>query len=351
MAAADRSGERLLVVDLAATSKNWAITPEGEERLMREAPPGWQVHIVRAATSSDGDGPPRPSDEVMQSVRDAEIYFGFGVPRLLFLEAKRLKWVHSAAAGVGSALYPEMVNSDVLFTNSAGIHAIPIAEYVVAGVLHFLRGLDFAIDQQRRTEWNKTPFVRLDSVLREMDTVRALIVGVGGLGGAAAQRLTALGATCTGVRRRVALGAPPGFARVIGLDQLDAELPSHDVVVLAAPLTDQTNGLLTAQRLDLLPRSAIIVNVARGAMVDDDALIERLRDGRLRGAVLDVFRSEPLASTSPLWQVPQVLLTPHVSPVSPGRFWPRQLDLFLDNWNRYLGGKPLRNVVDKHAGY
>ena len=345
------TGERLLVVDLAATSKNWAITPEGEERLLRDTPPGWRVHLVRAATSSDGDGPPRPSDEVMQAVRDAEAYFGFGIPRLLFLEAKRLRWVHSAAAGVGSALYPEMVNSDVSFTNSAGVHAIPIAEYVVAGVLHFLRGLDFAIDQQRRTEWNKAPFVRLDSVLREMDTVHALIIGVGGLGGAAAQRLSALGARCTGVRRRVELGAPPGFERVVGLDHLDAELPSHDVVVLAAPLTGETTELLTAARLDLLPRSAIIVNVARGAMLDDDALIERLRDGRLRGAVLDVFRHEPLASTSPLWQVPQVLLTPHVSPVSPGRFWPRQLDLFLDNWRRYSNGEPLRNVVDKHAGY
>jgi phosphoglycerate dehydrogenase-like enzyme len=345
------TGERLLVVDLAATSKNWAITLDGEERLLREAPRGWNVHIVRAATSSDGDGPARPSDEVMSAIRDAEVYFGFGVPRLLFLEATRLKWVHSAAAGVGSALYPEMVNSDVLFTNSAGIHAIPIAEYVVAGVLHFLRGLDFAIDQQRRGEWNKMPFVRLDSVLREMDTVHALIIGTGGLGGAAAQRLTALGAQCTGVRRRVELGPPPGFSRVVSPEQLDEELPRHDVVVLAAPLTDQTKELLTAERLDLLPHTAIIVNVARGAMLDDDALIERLRDGRLRGAVLDVFRSEPLASTSPLWQVPQVLLTPHVSPVSPGRFWPRQLDLFLDNWRRYLSSEPLRNVVDKHAGY
>jgi phosphoglycerate dehydrogenase-like enzyme len=344
-------GERLLVVDLAATSKNWAITADGEERLLREAPRGWNVHIVRAETSSDGDGPPRPSDEVMSAIRDAEVYFGFGVPRLLFLEAKQLKWVHSAAAGVGSALYPEMVNSDVLFTNSAGIHAIPIAEYVVAGVLHFLRGLDFAIDQQRRGEWNKMPFVRLDSVLREMDTVHALIIGVGGLGGAAAQRLTGLGAQCTGVRRRVELGPPPGFSRVVSVEQLDEELPRHDVIVLAAPLTDQTKELLTAERLDLLPRSAIVVNVARGAMLDDDALIERLRDGRLRGAVLDVFRSEPLASTSPLWQVPQVLLTPHVSPVSPGRFWPRQLDLFFDNWRRYSTREPLRNVVDKHAGY
>ena len=345
--------ERLLVVDLAATSKNWALPAESERRLLENIPSGWRVHVVRAATSSDGDGPPRPSDEVMEAIRGAEAYFGFGVPRLLFLEGKKLGWVHSAAAGVGTALYPEMVASNVIFTNSAGIHAIPIAEYVVAGLLHFLRGLDFAIDQQRRGEWNKAPFVKLDSVLREMDTVRALIVGVGGLGGATAERLTALGATCTGVRRRVGMGAPPGFARVVGVDQLDAELPSHDVVVLAAPLTDETRGLLTAERLALLQASGIVVNVARGALLDDEALVERLKAGQLRGAVLDVFREEPLASTSPLWQLRQVLLTPHVSPVSPGRFWPRQLDLFLDNWRRYSegAGTPLRNVVDKHAGY
>ena len=184
--------ERLLVADVAAKSKNWALTTDGERRLREATPAGWRIHVIKSQTSSDGDGPPRPSDEVMEAIRDAEIYFGFGIPKALFLEAKRLRWVHSAAAGVMSALYPEMVASDVLFTNSAGIHAIPIAEYVVAGVLHFLRGFDFAIDQQRRTVWDKTPFVRLDSVLREMDSVNALIIGVGGLGGATGERLSAL---------------------------------------------------------------------------------------------------------------------------------------------------------------
>src|SRR5438552_105834 len=150
--------DRLLVVDLAATSKNWAITAEGEERMAREAPSGWRIHFIRSATSSDGDGPPRPSDEVMRAVAAAEVYYGFGIPRVLFVEAKRLRWVHSAAAGVGSALHQEMIDSDVLFTNSAGIHAVPIAEYVVAGVLHFLRGIDFAVRQQHRVEWNKAPF-------------------------------------------------------------------------------------------------------------------------------------------------------------------------------------------------
>jgi phosphoglycerate dehydrogenase-like enzyme len=342
---------RLMVADVAARSKNWSLTPDGAARILESSPPGWRVHIVQSPTSSDGDGPPRPSDEVMNAVADAEVYFGFGIPRELFVAAPRLRWVHSAAAGVGTALHEEMRNSDVMLTNSAGIHAVPIAEYVVAGVLHFLRGLDFAVEQQSDGRWDKARFVADDAPLREMDTVRALVIGSGGLGGEAAKRLTALGARCTGVRRRVELGPPEGFERVISLDQLDAELPSHDVIVLAAPLTPQTKGLFDARRLDLLPRRAIVVNVARGAQLDEEAVIDRLRDGRLRGAVLDVFREEPLAADSPLWQLRRVLLTPHISPVSPGRFWPRQLDLFLDNWNRYVRGEPLKNLVDKEAGY
>ena len=132
---------------------------------------------------------------------------------------------------------------------------------------------------------------------------------------------------------------------------MDAELPDADVVVLAAPLTDETRGFLSATRLDRLSRRTIVINIARGALIDESALIDRLRDGRLRGAVLDVFQEEPLASDSPLWQLRNVLVTPHVSPVSPGRFWMRELDLFIDNWQRFVRGEPLRNVVDKRAGY
>src|SRR6185436_9148205 len=338
---------RLLVADVAARSKNWSLPPEGAERLRASVPEGWRVHIVKSPTSSDGDGPPRPSDEVLGAIRDAEVYFGFGIPRELFIEAKRLRWVHSAAAGVGTALHEEMKASSVILTNSAGIHAIPIAEYVVAGVLHFLRGFDVALDQQRQVKWDKAFFVADEAPLREMDTVRALIIGTGGLGGETGRRLAALGARVTGVRRRVELGPPPGFERVIPMSELERALPDHDVIVLAAPLTPQTSGVLTAVRLDLLPPSAIVVNVARGAMIDDAALVERLEKGRLRGAVLDVFREEPLAATSPLWHLRQVLLTPHISPVSPCRFWPRQLDLFLGNLIRYISGQPLVNQVDK----
>lgn len=341
----------LLVVDGNAASRTWTLTSDAEKRIRAEAPPGWDIYFVRALTSSDGDGPRGSSDEVMQSIPHADAYLGFGIPRPLFLAGRKLRWVHSAAAGVGNALYPEMQASDVTLTNSAGVHAIPIAEYIVAGVLYLFRGFDLAVDQQRRSDWNKQSFVGEESPLREIGGARVLIVGTGGIGSEAARRLSALGARCRGVRRRTALGAPAGFEGVIGFDEIDRELPEADAVVLAAPLTDETRGLLRAGRLDRLGRRTILVNVARGALVDESALIERLRSGRLRGAVLDVFLEEPLAADSPLWQLRNVLVTPHISPVSPGRFWTRELDLFLDNWRRFVRGESLRNVVDKRAGY
>ncbi|MGH7670425.1 MAG: D-2-hydroxyacid dehydrogenase, partial [Gemmatimonadaceae bacterium] len=338
-------------VDLASTSRNWALKAEGEASIRDAAPPGWRVYFVQAATDSDGDGSPTPSREALDAIADAEAYFGFGISRPLFAAAPKLRWVHSATAGVGSLLFPDMVSSPVLVTNSAGVHGPPIAESVLAGVMHFLRGLDAALDQQRAGVWNKSFFVSRDSPLREVADCRVLVIGAGGIGSEVATRFQALGAQCVGLRRRPERGVPPGFARVAGPEALDAELPNADVVVLAAPMTPRTGGLLSAARLDLLPRHAIVVNVARGTLVDEAALSARLAAGRLRGAVLDVFTEEPLAPSSPLWQLRSAMLTPHVSAVSPLRFWPRQLSLFVDNWARYARGETLRNLVDKEAGY
>jgi phosphoglycerate dehydrogenase-like enzyme len=342
---------RRLVLDLAATSKNWALTPEGEARIRAEAPAGWEVSVVRAPTSSDGDGPQGASREALELISDAEAYFGFGITADLLAAATQLRWVHSAAAGVGNVLKSGIADRDILLTNAAGIHSIPMAEFIIAGVLHFMRGLDVAIDQQRRAEWSKAFFVADDSPLRELGDARVLIVGTGGIGQATATRLSALGATCIGVRRRPELGVPPGFASVLGLAQLDDELPRAQVLVVAAPLTSGTARLITRERLERLPREAIVVNVARGALMEEEALADLLRNRRLRGAVLDVFQEEPLRADSPLWSLRSALVVPHVSPVSPGRFWPRSLDLFLDNWHRYVTGQPLRNLVDKREGY
>jgi len=344
-------GARLLVVDLAARSHVWQLPPGGERAIKDGAPPGWEVQVVQALTVSDGDGNEAFSDEACSAVAEAEVYVGFGMPRGLFRAARKLRWVHSAAAGVGALLYPEMRESEVILTNSAGVHAVPIAEYVVGGVLHFLRGFDVALGQQRRGVWDKEPFIGAGSRARELGECRALIVGTGGIGGEVATRFAALGARCVGVRRRAGLGAPEGFERVVAFEELDAELPGADVVVLAAPLTPETRGLLTAGRLDRLSGDAIVVNVSRGALMDERALVERLAAGRLRGAVLDVFETEPLPPESPLWGMSHVLLTPHVSGVSPRRFWEREIALLIDNWGRYVRGEPLRNLVDKQAGY
>jgi phosphoglycerate dehydrogenase-like enzyme len=340
-----------LVVDLRATARTWSLTDEAVAVIRSATPQGWSTHIVSAPTVSDGDGNAAPSAEVMREVADADAYVGFGMPRALFLAGKRLRWIHSAAAGVGSLLFPEMTEGDVLLTNSAGVHAVPMAEHVLGGLLYLLRQFDVAVAQQRDRLWNRDPFVGNASRVRELSECRALIIGAGGIGTEIARRLSALGARCTGIRRRPARGVPEGFDAVYGVDALDSMLSTVDILIVAAPATTETRGLVTAERLDHLPHGALVVNVARGSLLDERALAERLRAGRLSGAVLDVFEREPLPADSDLWNAPRLLLTPHVSATSPGGYWRRELELFTDNWARFASGRPMRNVVDKRAGY
>ena len=342
---------RLMVADLAATSRNWSLTPGARARIEGATPPGWRVHFISAPTVSDGDGGSPPSGEVIAQVANAEAYYGFGLSRAVFDAGKSLRWVHSAAAGVGAALFPEMVASDVVLTNSAGIYGKPIAQHVLGGVLHFLRSFDIAIELQREGRWDKQPFVGDESRVRELADCRVLVIGAGGLGSAIAEAMAHFGARCIGVRRHPDRGLPDGFERVVGADAIDAELPDADVVVLSTPATAATRALLDAARIARLKVDAIVVNVGRGSLLDEEALATALESGRLRGAVLDVFEKEPLAASSRLWKLRSALVTPHVSGVSPRWYWERQLDLFLDNWTRYAEGRPLRNVVDKAEGY
>jgi phosphoglycerate dehydrogenase-like enzyme len=340
-----------LVVDLRATARAWSLTEEAADAIHAAAPKGWSTHVVGAPTISDGDGNAAPSAEVMREIADADAYVGFGMPRPLFLAGRRLAWIHTAAAGVGSLLFPEMIASDIVLTNSAGVHAVPMAEHVLGGLLYLLRQLDVAVIQQRDRVWHRDPFVGENSQVRELGECRAVIVGAGGIGSEIARRLSALGMRCTGVRRHPDRGVPEGFDAVHGVEALNELLSTADILIVAAPATAETRGLVTAERLDHLPHGAIVVNIARGSLLDERALTERLRDGRLSGAVLDVFEREPLPADSELWDVPRVLLTPHVSAVSPRGYWRRELELFTDNWARFAAGRPMRNVVDKRAGY
>lgn len=342
---------RKLVVDLQSSAPTMALTTTGAERLRGAAPDGWRVHVLDSVTDSSGDGTNTVSDETLLAVSDAEVYFGYGLPAPLVAAAPRLKWAHSASAGVGKSITPELLSAGLVFTNSAGVYAEAMADSVLAGVMYFVRGLDFAVRLQAEARWDKSAFHAEQSPMREVADLRVLVIGAGGIGSAVARRFTALGAECTGIRRRPELGVPDGFRYVHGMDRLDELLSAADLLVLAAPLTALSRGVMDTRRLALLPPGAVVVNVARGALVDEDALHESLVSGHVRGAYLDVFRHEPLPESHPFWRDPRVLITPHVSGVSPARHWGRALSLFEDNWRRYVAGEPLRNVVDPTAGY
>ncbi|HEX4933107.1 MAG TPA: D-2-hydroxyacid dehydrogenase, partial [Gemmatimonadaceae bacterium] len=339
-------------VEVSAQARNWSLPASGLERIAAAAPPGWTVDLLDEATPLHTDAGHIVTRAAMDAAPEMEAYFGWGIAEELFAAAPRLRWVHSAAAGVGRSLFPAMVASDVVFTNSAGTTGESIAEHVVGGVLHFLRGFDHAVELRRAARWDKTPFTDDRAAVRELCECRVLILGTGGLGEAIARRFRALGtAKVTGVRRRLHLAPPASFDEVIALEELDRALPGSDVVILAAPLTPETRGILGARRIAALPRGAIVANVARGALLDEEALAQGLAGGQIRGAVLDVFQEEPLPAASRLWSLPNALVTPHVAYVSPRLYWRRAVDLFLDNWSRYVRGAPLRNVVDKDAGY
>ena len=341
---------RTFVADVRAQHGQWAITPAAEKRLRAIVPAGWTLRMVEAPTVSDGDGGTPPSAESLEAIATAEAYFGFGISLPLFKAAKQLRWVHSAAAGVGSVLFPEMVASEVIVTNSAGVHAIPIAEHALAGIMMLVRGLDIAGVLQRTGDWQRAAFLGMGDEVREVGGLRALVLGAGGLGRALGARLSALGVHCTGSRMHPEKGVPDGFERIVGPDDWRALLPETDILVLTAPATPHTRAMIGAAELDRLPKGAIVVNVARGALLDEKALAERVKSGALRGAVLDVFSKEPLPSESPLWALPSVILTPHVSGVT-NRFWEREMDLVEFNWKAYDAGAPMRNVVDKKEGY
>lgn len=256
--------------------------------------------------------------------------------------ADRLRWVHAASAGVNHVLTPEVLSSDVVVTNSRGVFDEPMAEYVLAMVLALAKDLPTTLDRQRERRWHH----------RETERVggrRALVAGTGPIGRAIGRKLAAAGMTVTGLGR-TPRATDPDLGEVLPMSSLSEILPDMDWVVLAAPLTDETRGMIDAKALAAMKPTARLVNVGRGPLVAQDDLVEALGAGRLAGAALDVFVDEPLTTSSPLWEMPNVIVSPHMSGDVVG--WRSELvALFLDNLTRYLDGEPLRNVVDKARGY
>jgi phosphoglycerate dehydrogenase-like enzyme len=341
---------RRLVLDLRAQRPVWRVPPDVVAAVRRALGESWEVREVEAPAISDGDGGAGGSAEAIAAARGAEVYFGFGAPAGV-VQAGRdtLRWVHTCTAGVGASL-PELQRSGILLTNSAGVHAEPIADWVLAAIAHFARGLDYVVRAQAERRWIQGAFGEREIPVRELADLRVGILGLGGIGSAVARRALALGMRVAGVRRHPQRGGPDGLRWVGGQEALGRLAGESDALVIAAPRTTLTDGLVSKAVLDGLPTGAVVVNVSRGALLDQDALLAALEEGRLRGAALDVFGVEPLPSADPLWGHPRVLVSPHISPVT-DRFWERESGLILENIPRYLAGTPLVNLVDASSGY
>lgn len=292
---------------------------------------------------------PRDAAEADRLLPGADVVLGFAVRRDNFDQAARLRWIHATSAGVGSLLFPELVESPVRLTNGRGLHATAMAEHALAVLLAFARKLHLARDAQGERRWTQEALWTGTPPFGQLDGATLGLVGLGAVGAAVAVRARALGMRVIAVRRRPAEPPAPADAQW-GPERLDEMLAAADAVVLCPPLTPATRGLLDAARLARLRPHAVLVNLGRGALVDEPALVEALRAGRLAGAALDVTREEPLPAGSPLWSLPQVILTPHVSGLGP-RYWERAMDQFADHLRAFLDGRPLPNLVDKRAGY
>ncbi|MDZ8053841.1 MAG: D-2-hydroxyacid dehydrogenase [Aulosira sp. ZfuVER01] len=279
---------------------------------------------------------------------DAEVYLnGFKLkPTTLhkvLATAPRIRWQQTPSAGVNHILTPIFLEHDIILTNGAGVHAIPISEFVLSLILYHakqLRQLQAAHDQR---SWRKSWLV-----LPELANSTVLILGTGNIGQAIASRIKVFGARVWGGRRRPE--PLPNFDKIVGADEWHALLPEVDYLIVATPLTPETKALIDETVLRLLPSHAYLINVGRGAVVDESALTKALTEGWIAGAGLDTVSIEPLPPESLLWSLPNLFITPHTSAISPA-LKGRIANLFLDNLERYRIGKPLRNVVNKQAGY
>ncbi|MDQ6878988.1 MAG: D-2-hydroxyacid dehydrogenase [Candidatus Dormibacteraeota bacterium] len=251
-----------------------------------------------------------------------------------------LKWVTTAATGLNGWPLELIAKRNLVLTNGAGLGAIPISEYVVMGLLAGLKALPELVRAQDRHEWLRHP-----PSMAEMYGKRALIYGYGNIGRAIGERLRPFGVSVTGVRRH-----PNDEPGIIAGAEWESRLPETDLLILSVPLTAATTALIGVAQLAALPAGAWVANIARGGLIDEDALIAALKSGHLGGAYLDVTTTEPLPAESELWSLPNVILSPHSSWATE-HLMERAAEVFLDNIDRYRRGAALRNVADLREGY
>ncbi len=285
--------------------------------------------------------------DAASSLESAEVLFRGGLPASvldhLVSRTPRLRWIHSASAGVDRVATRVVRSRGIVVTNARGVFSRPIAEYVVMMLLAITHRLPQLLELQRERTWQPLPGT-------ELGGMTVAIVGFGSIGTDLAALLEPFGTRLLVTRRRPELGSEGRNVEVFGEDALQQVLGQADAVVLTVPLTAQTAHMIGTPQLQAMRESAWLINIARGGLVDEAALHHALEAGWIRGAVLDVFNEEPLSPDSPLYSLPNLVITPHTS-WSSDRVLDRGIDLFVENLRRYLAREPLRNVVDLEAGY
>ena len=292
----------------------------------------------------------RDRDTLRTLLPQADVAFTPFIDRDIFASATRLRWVQSPAVGVGSLMFPELLASNVVITSARGIRARSIAEHVIGVTIALARRLPVAVRAQIAHRWAQDELEGPASGVRSLDGLRMGIVGLGSIGMEIVRLAAPFGIRVSAIRRRAQASPPAGVDDVLSPGGLPDLLGRSDVVVLAVPHTPETKQIIGRGELDRMKRGALLINIARGKLIDDGAVIEALKDGRLGGAALDVFTREPLDASSPYWDLPNVIITPHTAGAMQD-YWTPLVALFSDNLRRFERGEPLVNVVDKNAGY
>jgi phosphoglycerate dehydrogenase-like enzyme len=278
--------------------------------------------------------------------RQADVSFDFDwqAPADMAGNCPRLRWVQGTSAGIGGFLdRTGLARTGLTFTTAAGVHGVPLAEFALLGLLYFAKGMPALADAKAARRWQRYAGSQLAGC-------RALLVGLGGAGRAVARLLAAAGVEVCGAGRPGRSYDVPGVTGYVASDQIHRVLPEVDAVVLACPLTGQTHGLIGAEELALMRPGSVLVNISRGPVVDEEALVSALQTGHLGGACLDVFATEPLPAGSPLWDLPNVIISPHSAATVTAENG-LITDLFIDNIRHWMAGRPLRNLYDRTAGY
>jgi D-2-hydroxyacid dehydrogenase (NADP+) len=288
-------------------------------------------------------------DRLPEELPDTDIFVGYSLRAEQLKDGKKLKWIHSTAAGVAQLMYPELRNSGIVVTNPSGIFSVPMAEHVIGLLLALARNFPDCVRQQDRARWSQQELWDKPQHLTELNGKVLLIVGYGSIGREVAKRAKALEMHVWGVTRS-GKGDRAHAEKILAASQLEEALPDADYVLIAAPETAETKHLIGAAQIARMKRGARLINVGRGSLLDEAALIRALESGALGGAALDVVQTEPLPTESPLWRAPNLMLTPHTSAVS-DRLWERETALLLELIERWFDGRELFNQVDFARGY